>query len=135
MILDSKEVRARTGAKPDSSLRLEGMLLKWGNVDSTRLTIAPGIHRYIDLVRVRHDVAEEGRAPAEVVILNPIGDDRERIMSAEFELVLALTARNMNARLYRVVVSYDGEWGDNIWDHLKVDGPFPLKRREYRGRA
>jgi hypothetical protein len=135
MILDSKEIRARPGAKPESSLRLEGTLLKWGNVQSTRLTIPPGIHRYVDLLRIRHNAAKEGDAPAEVVVLNPLGDHRERIRSAEFELVLALTARNMDARLYRVVVSYDGEWGDNIWDHLKVDGPFPLKSSEYRGKA
>jgi hypothetical protein len=135
MILDSREIRARPGARPESSLRLEGTLLKWGNVLSTQLTIPPGIHRYIDLVRIRHSAVKEGGAPAEVVVLNPLGDHRERIMSAEFELVLALTAHNMDARLYRVTVSYDGEWGDNVWDHLKVDGPFPLKRREYRGRA
>jgi hypothetical protein len=38
-----------------------------------------------------------------------------------------VAAHNADARRYRVVVSYDGEWGDNIWEHLKVEAPHRMR--------
>ena len=57
-------------------------------------------------------------------------DERHKLKSGKFESELAVTTRNADARRYRVVVSFDGSWGDSIWDHLKVDAPELLKRRD-----
>jgi hypothetical protein len=62
-------------------------------------------------------------APAEIIVAVVPVDNRNQVTSGSFEVDLAVTARNADARRYRVVVNYDGGWGDDVWEHLRVQGP------------
>jgi len=68
--------------------------------------------------------AEITRAGTTKIAVDPKPVDRRHVVdSASFEIELAVTARNSDARRYRVVVHYDGGWGDDIWRHLSVQAP------------
>lgn len=68
-------------------------------------------------------------APAQIAVSPspPPTDNRHLVESAKFLLELAVTARNADACRYRVIVSYNGVWGDRVWDHLIVDQPEVVK--------
>jgi hypothetical protein len=125
MVVDAREIKPRSGFPRSDGAAIEGQLLAWSNSDptNTRLTIPPGIHRHIDLIRVDKVDTASGGAAAYVQVSPVPSDGRHGVKSGKFELELAVGALNANARRYRVEVSYDGEWGDNVWEHLSVEPP------------
>ncbi len=127
MILSARELAPRQTfpARAEPSIQIDGQLLRWSNSTPTviRLTIPPGTHRHLDLVRVDKSLAAAGEAPAQIEVAAIPVDGRHRIKSGRFELELAVAARNADARRYVVVVSYDGGWGDDVWQHLSVQVP------------
>jgi hypothetical protein len=130
LILGGRELTPRQGYPPNADdIALMGQLLRWSNVEPTltHLTIPPGARKHIDLVVVVRAWTAAGLAPAQIEVYPYPYDDRHRIKSGSFELELAVMARNADARRYRVVVNYDGEWGDDIWTHLIVETPELLR--------
>jgi hypothetical protein len=117
--------------QPTGDIALDGQLLAWSNADgATRLTIPPATYRHLDLVRVLKPVrgSVPALAPVQIQVEPQPVDGRHNVKGWRVDLELAVTARNTDARRYRVVVKYDGAWGDDIWQHLHVDEPRRLDR-------
>jgi hypothetical protein len=128
MVLRVTELAPREGYQPQTdNVTIEGQLLGWSNVvpTTTRLTIPPGVHRHLDLVRV--DKSAPDIAAAQITVAAVPVDRRNAVKSGSFEIELAVTARNMDARRYRVVIDYDGGWGKDVWEHLRVQEPRPIR--------
>ena len=127
MVLHCRETATRKDHPSVDPIPIDGLLLVWANTPGlTRMTIPPDTPRYLDLLRVDKPVAAGGDAPAIIQVEPAPVDGRHKIRSASFQLELAVSARNADARLYRVIVNYDGGWGEDeneIWQHLNVQGP------------
>jgi hypothetical protein len=128
MVLGARELEAREGNPPASGgIAIDGQLLGWSNTESTRMTIPSDTHRHLDLLHIIKAETASGAAPAWIAVRPVYNDGRNSTKSGTFELELAVSARNANARRYRVVAHYDGGWGDDPWRHLAVDAPTPLR--------
>lgn len=127
MVLGARELEPRANELPaPGGIAIEGQLLGWSNTKSTRMTIPSDTHRHLDLLHIVKAETASGAAPAWIAV-RPEYDTRHATRSGRFELELAVSARNANARRYRVVVHYDGGWGDDPWHHLAVDAPTSLR--------
>jgi hypothetical protein len=117
---------------PFGDIALDGQLLAWSNAyGATRLTIPPGTHRHLDLVRIVKPLRGSTHqiAAAQIQVAPEPADGRHNVKAWRVDLELAVTARNMDARRYRVTVMYDGGWGDeDPWDHLTVSSPERIKK-------
>ncbi len=128
MVLRAEEIEPRTRSQRHTNgIAIDGLLLGWSNTLATRLYIPPGTYRHLDLLWVDGPSRGSKAAAVEVAVDPKPVDQRHVVDSASFELELAVTARNADALRYRVVVNYDGEWGDDIWQHLSVEAPRRLK--------
>jgi hypothetical protein len=96
---------------------LEGLPLKWSEVESTKVSIPPGTARRIDFVHVDNTRAErnaEGveerleRAPIRFDVHPLPAAKYHRAFGHAYEVTLALTARDTDAVFYVTRVSYDG---------------------------
>ncbi len=117
---------------PVGDIALDGQLLAWSNaLGMTRLTIPPGTHRHLDLLRIVKPMrgAANPSASAQIQVAPPPADFRHDVKAWRVDLELAVTARNMDARRYLVVFMYDGGWGDDgtPWDDLTVRRPKRIK--------
>lgn len=134
MVLSARGLVARPGHAPIlgfSTIPIDGMLLRWSNTDPTqsitRLVIPSGIYRHVDLLRV--DRAPSGIGTETQIEVRPEPGNRRHVVDAfaKFELQLAVTAANADARRYRLEIEFDGEWAPNdkfdVWDHLSVSSP------------
>jgi len=142
MILRTREVEARDGHPPSQhDPGLEGMMLHWSSTpDTTRAHIPAGGERFVDLAKVpRKLCAPEGAGMLAIRVAEQPKDDRHYLDWGVTEIDLAVTARNMDARRYRVTIGYDGRWGPNkadIWDHLMLQSVKPISdRKRPRSRA
>jgi hypothetical protein len=89
----------------------------------TRVHIPAGSSRVFDVAKVCSWKTSDGKAPLEIETAFRARDRRNEIMWGEIELVLAVAARNADARRYLLRLSFDGSWGSqsaDIWSHLKV---------------
>jgi hypothetical protein len=127
MVLGVRELEPRETYPPASGgVAIDGQLLGWSNTESTRMTIPSDTHRHLDLLHIVKSETASGTASTWIAV-QPVYDDRHGTKSGKFELELAVSARNANARRYRVVVHYDGGWGVDPWQHLAVDTPTQLR--------
>jgi len=131
-IEDLREIAPRKGAVPwTSAPALAGTTLRWsmkeeGATDEDRAHIAPGGQRLLDLASVhRRRNPFKSTRPLELLTAWRPSDDRQHLLSAEVELDLVVTARNAAASRYLVCISFDGTWGSDIWEHLRVTGLDP----------
>jgi hypothetical protein len=89
----------------------------------THLNLPPGLGRHFDCVHVRKDKSDPGD-PVVFIDVHPVpADSREEIHAARFELDIAVTARNADARFYAVSVEFDGTWPDEeekLFEHLRI---------------
>ncbi len=134
-------VQSNSSPVSDEAAKIEGMLLLWSNTETwtktgaetgqTRLNvIPPGAQRHVDLLQVRRADTSEGDCPVAIEIRPSPADRRNQIRAGTFEIELAVTAANADARRFRVEVDYDGAWGSakyDIWKHLEVTPPIRLK--------
>jgi hypothetical protein len=128
MVLGARELEPREGCQRASgNIAIDGQLLNWSNTESTRMTIPSDTHRHLDLLHIKKPEAASGTASAWISVQPGYDDGREQTKSGRFELELAVSARNANARRFKVVVGYDGGWGENPWQHLKVDAPTEIR--------
>lgn len=100
--------------------------LSWSGVrepdDVTRITrtiIPPGVTRHIDLLSIQK---EDGEAKASLRVVPVPREDRHKFLRGEFQIELVLAAQDVNARLYKGSIAYDGGWaeGDEMWQHVEV---------------
>jgi hypothetical protein len=127
LIEDLREIAPRKGAVPwTSAPALAGTALRWsmkeeGASDEDRAHIATGGQRLLDLASVhRRRNPFKSIRPLELLTAWRPSDHRQHLLSAEVELDLVVTARNTNASRYLVRISFDGTWGSDIWQHLRV---------------
>jgi hypothetical protein len=124
LVVSCRETATREDHEPVDPIPIDGLLLVWANTPGiTRATISPGTPRYLDLLRVDKTDTSEGDAPVMILVEPSPVDGRHKVRSASFQLELAVSARNADARRYRVIVNYDGRWGNDdneIWQHLNV---------------
>lgn len=121
-IVDASEISPRDGHPPTlwPPQGLLGLALAWSAAEGQkRAHIAPGAGRIID-VAAAYDTATRPRPLVIQTAFRHVDPNAQELKSAEVQLDLALTARNADAVRYRVRIAYDGEWDENVWDHLKV---------------
>lgn len=100
---------------------------------ATRFTIPPGLERHVDFV---HVIRLTGSLPLRLSV-HPEPVDRRNLIHhrGPLEVRLAVAARNADAHRYSVTVSFDGEWRDSIWEHLKIHSLRKLPDQSWRDRA
>jgi len=127
------DVRARAQGRGQT---FGGAAVVWSNMNVggeyvTRLTLPPGVPRYVDLlalVEPRPQTPAETPAKAQLQVWPAPADGRHELGVATYDIVLAVSARDSNAAFYEVQVEHDGKWwpADAVKGHLKV---VSLKRR------
>lgn len=125
----------RTGSQ--GSAPFGGVPLVWSNLNIgndmvTRVTLPPGVPRFVDacaLVEPRPQapggpsaVSGQSAAPVELQVWPPPADRRHQLDAGKHEVVLALSARDTKATFYRLKIEHDGKWWDEaaVKDHLHV---------------
>jgi hypothetical protein len=131
-VFDWFELKSRPGFPRNYHMpRVNGQSLAWSDTDppATRLTVASGTYRPLDLVSVRQPDAISGNASARIEVSPKPAGDRNHVKSAQWRLGLVLMADNVDPRVYLVNASYDGEWGDGdaIGEHLSIEQPVPFE--------
>src|SRR5262249_19154690 len=123
--------------RPARPLNVSGVPLRWSNLlvdgqPATRVTVPPGMPRYIDLLALRQPrTAYEGTAvqgePAAVELqIYPMPTREVHLLGrGKYELWLAVAARDTDSAHYTVEVTFDGQWwgADDIREHLAVTKP------------
>jgi len=127
------ELRPRQGFPPaKSGAALAGLSLAWSATPErqARAHIAPGSARLVDLAAAFKGSAAARQAPL-VIQTAFIHADPEvySLRSGEIAIDLVATARNADPHRYRVQVAYDGDWGSDIWGHLRVTDVRPIDAR------
>jgi hypothetical protein len=93
--------------------------------DPTRITLAPGLKRYIDVARV-----EEGEDSRLELLIHPApADERHRLPAGTYRLVFAVAPSNADASFFETIIRFDGRWAEDINRHVVVAPPRPSKRR------
>jgi hypothetical protein len=105
-----------TSSGPSSERVLEGLPLKWSELESTKVTLPPGAARRFDLLHVDNMTVEasgeavEGGAPIRFDV-HPIPQaEYHRAFGRKYTVIIALTARDTDAMFYSTVIAYDLEW-------------------------
>jgi hypothetical protein len=104
--------------------------LTWSNSHPTTTTrnIPSGVERHIDLLSVIEHNPSGGPARQLIMAVHPEpSDSRHHLPPGRYLIALDVTARNADAQRYTVLVSYDGGWSPDVWDHLKVEEIKPLR--------
>jgi hypothetical protein len=85
----------------------------------TRTLIPTGVTRHVDLLSIKR---EDGAAKASLRVVPKLWDGRHKISQGEFDIELVLAAQDVDAKLYKGSIAYDGGWadGDEIWQHVAV---------------
>jgi hypothetical protein len=103
---------------PEAGLRVNFGPLGWTHIEPTHLTIGPGVTRTVDLGYIA--------SPANIFRLGvkpePLSDSH-LLQQGTWEIVLAVGARNTDARHYKLTLWFDGTWGnggEDVWNHLKI---------------
>jgi hypothetical protein len=129
---------------PDITIGYPGF--QWTHADgATRLTIPPGVTRYVDLawIQLRGQDSSgkliHGDRKLRLIINPEPADMRNVLEPGDYELDLVVSARNADARYYRLDLSWDGNLGadargDEIANHVVVGAPRPIAPGEARGR-
>jgi hypothetical protein len=120
LVLDAREVAPRAALERSvAGAGLSGFRLNWTAGDGPRVHIPAGASRIFDLCQViRPEQGETANLIIEVSF-KPF-DNRHVVTWGTIEVDLAVAARNMDTRRFRVRLSYDGLWEPQIWDHLEV---------------
>jgi hypothetical protein len=126
-----REVRPREGFPPaQQTPALAGLALAWSATPDrqTRVHIAPGGERIIDVAAVYKASAASGLAPLVIRTAFEHHDaaSTRELKVGEVELDLVVTARNSDSVRYRVGIAYDGEWRADVWEHLRVTRVEPI---------
>jgi len=89
----------------------------------TRLHIAPGVERHVDLLHIREKEASTGMGKLIIDVYPPPADGRHVINPKKVEIELVASARNAKARRWKIIVAYDGHWGLDPWANLVPERP------------
>jgi hypothetical protein len=126
--------------RPWRAPSLNGFRLRWANTVETdqrwrdvpwpaRQTIPPGTARHVDLLDIARSDPErgdpiEGHAEARITlkVLPDRRDKRQSLTEGEWCVLLALTARDVDAVYYRVSITFDGLWwsSEDMREQLQV---------------
>lgn len=122
VILAITELAARTGSSlSKDDPMLSGLSLALSSSQGLSSASVPaGGYRIFDLASTYRPPS--GLAPLVIEVVGhskPI-DRRNEIMWGEIAIEIAVLAKNADSSRYMIRLSYDGEWGDNIWEHLKI---------------
>lgn len=122
---------------PTSAERLlEGLPLKWSEVDSTKVSIPPGAARHFDLLHVDNLRVEadgehvKGGAPIRFDVYPVPLAKYHRAFRTRYEVTLALTARDTDAAFYNTIVTYDLQWHEDMDEMRKALRIEPFKGPE-----
>jgi hypothetical protein len=121
-ILGLRELRARDGfPRSNSDPMLAGLPLAVSSADGkSSANIPAGGFRIFDLASTYNNPAGLAPLAIEVVGFAKPSDKRNELKWGEVEIDLAVTAKNADSRRYRVRIWSDGQWGSDVWEHLKV---------------
>jgi hypothetical protein len=106
------------------NLRIDGQSLAFSNSvpKTTRMTVAPGGERHVDLAHV--SLAEHRVDRAEIAVWpGPPEMSQRSIVRGSIELELTVTARNADAVRYLLELHFGGVPADRatIWDELRIE--------------
>jgi hypothetical protein len=116
--------------KREESL-LEGLPLKWSEVESSKANLPPGAARHFDLLHVDNlRVEADGEpidpgAPIRFDVYPVPTAKYYRVSRTKYKVTLALTARDTDTAFYSTVVAFDLRWRDDVEEMqsaLKVEG-------------
>lgn len=102
---------------------------QWTHLDAkTRLTIAPGVTRTIDVARViETSLVKKWQDRVELCVFPTPGNERNFLEPGTYELDLTLSARNADAARYYARIEYDPS--ESVTERVRVlDAPTPLKK-------
>lgn len=141
LLVDVKAIDSNPGRLLHPERNLEGLSLKWSEVESEKATIPPGVTRHFDLVHVDNirvesdgnvvkpedgDVAQ-GDTPVRFDVCPVPTAKYYRGFCRKYKVTLGLSARNTNPTYYSTVVAYDLEWREDMaemQEKLMVEEPF-----------
>jgi hypothetical protein len=102
--------------EPPSERLLEGLPLKWSELESTKASLPPGTARRFDLLHVDNMTVEasgekvEGGAPIRFDVYPTPKAKYHRAFGRKYEVIIAVTARDTDASFYSTVIAYDLKW-------------------------
>jgi hypothetical protein len=129
-VTDVRELEPRPDAPPATLRRPGGLPLVWANTGGlTTGFVPPGSEQPIDFAYVDKSAADSGAAPMVLVVNPPPADDRHMLISLRVAVGLTVTARNADPRHYQLVAFFDGDRGEDPWDHLAIESLSPVRAR------
>jgi hypothetical protein len=106
----------------DEEVLIAWPAFQWTHLDAaTRLTIPPGVTRYLDVATVF--LRSDWEPKINLLIAAQPMDERNRLAPGKYELWLVASSRDAETRRYVLRIEWDGELGEereDIWKHLKV---------------
>jgi hypothetical protein len=105
-----------TSLEPPSERLLEGLPLRWSELNSTKASLPPGTTRRFDLLHVDNMTMEasgekvEGGAPIRFDVYPTPRAKYHRAFGRKYKVIIAVTARDTDAAFYGTVIAYDLKW-------------------------
>jgi len=123
----------RLEGEKEIRLALDTMALQWSNLGERRgdLEIPPGVERRVDIAALRWsqdspDMPEDGSngCRAELQVIPWPSASRHMLKAGRYRLEMSLTARDVPAKRYAVILALDGTWwsSDEVWEHFLLEG-------------
>lgn len=124
-------VNVATPQAPGALRSLQGFPFHWANTkgETTRLTIAPGVERHIDIAALLKSGGPQAAIPLHLATAPQPADSSQRLTAGVYTLLVVLAARDTDATYYEIELIFDGRWhdSDEIRAHLQVAGPTKVK--------
>jgi len=107
-VLVSQVVSIRENQRVNPVIDISFPALGWTHASTTRLTIAPGVVRAVDVGRMHlKEPPPEFRDVFELSIEPVPADGRHRLTRGTYDILFTLSARNANAKNFRIRIVYD----------------------------